>query len=85
MESWPEKRRIRFAPVERTHERRTLLLRDLRPVSTLHVPARGMDRARFVVTESRTHFNEAEYGLPDEVLEKVYRPNAERVLAQFRG
>jgi predicted TIM-barrel fold metal-dependent hydrolase len=64
MQSFPEDRRVSFVPTPGSEEKKTLLLRDFRPVPTLRVPTNDVLQARFPVIEFHTHINDAEY-VPD--------------------
>jgi predicted TIM-barrel fold metal-dependent hydrolase len=51
---------IGYKSAEGAEEKKTLLLRDFKPVSMLHVPEHKIDRARFYVIDVHNHINDAQ-------------------------
>jgi uncharacterized protein len=63
---------------------KTLLLKDFKPVSMLHVPAHQVDKARFYVIDVHNHVNDAaridEHMLPSRVVEVMNNTNVKTVV-----
>jgi uncharacterized protein len=55
---------IGYKSAAKAEETKTLLLRDFKPVSMLHVPAHNIDKAKFYVIDVHNHINDAE-GIED--------------------
>jgi uncharacterized protein len=51
---------IGYKSAEGAEEKKTLLLRDFKPVSMLHVPEHKIDRAKFYVIDVHNHINDAQ-------------------------
>jgi predicted TIM-barrel fold metal-dependent hydrolase len=51
---------IGYKSAEGAEEKKTLLLRDFKPVSMLHVPEHKIDRAKFYVIDVHNHVNDAQ-------------------------
>jgi len=55
---------IGYKSAANAEETKTLLLRDFKPASMLHVPAHNIDKAKFYVIDVHNHINDAE-GIED--------------------
>lgn len=55
---------IGYKSAQGAEEKKTVLLRDFKPVSMLHVPQHKMDRAKFYVIDVHNHVNDAQ-GIDD--------------------
>lgn len=51
---------IGYKSAEDADQKKTLLLKDFRPVSMLHAPAHSIDRAKFYVIDVHNHVNDAQ-------------------------
>lgn len=65
-------------------QKKTLLLRDFKPVSMLHVPTHQVDKAKFYVIDVHNHINDAaridDHMPPERVLEIMDRTNVKTVV-----
>jgi len=57
---------IGYKSAEDAEQKKTLLLRDFKPTSMLHVPAHKVDRAKFYVIDVHNHVNDAQ-GIEDPI------------------
>jgi predicted TIM-barrel fold metal-dependent hydrolase len=65
-------------------QKKTLLLRDFKPVSMLHAPVHEVDRAKFYVIDVHNHANDAaridEHMPPERVIEVMNRTNVKTIV-----
>src|ERR1700746_523047 len=65
-------------------QKKTLLLKDFKPVSMLHVPAHEIDRAKFYVIDVHSHVNDAaridEHMPPERVVEVMDHTNVKTIV-----
>jgi hypothetical protein len=65
-------------------QKKTLLLKDFKPVSMLHAPAHEIDRAKFYVIDVHNHVNDAaridEHMPPERVVEVMDRTNVKTIV-----
>jgi len=65
-------------------QKKTLLLKDFKPVSMLHVPAHPIDRAKFYVIDVHNHVNDAaridEHMPPERVVEVMDKTNVKTIV-----
>ncbi|HZE26362.1 MAG TPA: amidohydrolase family protein [Terriglobales bacterium] len=65
-------------------QKKTLLLKDFKPVSMLHVPAHPVDRAKFYVIDVHNHVNDArgvdEHMAPERVVEVMNNTNVRTIV-----
>jgi predicted TIM-barrel fold metal-dependent hydrolase len=66
------------------HQRKTLLLKDFKPVSMLHTPVHEVERAKYYVIDVHNHVNDArgtdEHMLPQRVIEVMDNTNVKTVV-----
>lgn len=62
----PDQAQIGYKSAADAEQKKTLLLRDFKPVSMLHVPVHHVDRAKFYVIDVHNHINDA-MGIDDPV------------------
>jgi predicted TIM-barrel fold metal-dependent hydrolase len=75
---------IGYKSAEDAEQKKTLLLRDFKPTSMLHVPAHKVDRAKFYVIDVHNHVNDAQ-GIdepmpPQRVVEVMDKTNVRTVV-----
>jgi uncharacterized protein len=67
-----------------SEQKKTLLLRDFKPVSMLHAPAHSVERARYYVVDVHNHVNDArgieDHLPPGRVLEVMDRTNVRTIV-----
>jgi predicted TIM-barrel fold metal-dependent hydrolase len=65
-------------------QKKTLLLKDFKPVSMLHAPVRQVDRAKFYVVDVHNHVNDAaridEHMPPERVVEVMNNTNVKTIV-----
>jgi predicted TIM-barrel fold metal-dependent hydrolase len=75
---------IGYKSAEDAEQKKTLLLRDFKPTSMLHVPAHTVDRAKFYVMDVHNHINDAQ-GIdepmpPQRVIEIMDKTNVKTIV-----
>jgi predicted TIM-barrel fold metal-dependent hydrolase len=80
----PDQGQIGYKSAADAEQKKTLLLRDFKPVSMLHVPAHHVDRAKFYVIDVHNHINDA-MGIdnpvpPQQVIEVMDKTNVRTVV-----
>jgi predicted TIM-barrel fold metal-dependent hydrolase len=75
---------IGYKSAEDAEQKKTLLLKDFKPVSMLHAPQRTVDRAKFYVIDVHNHVNDAQ-GIedrmpPSRVVEVMDKTNVKTVV-----
>src|SRR5438045_9794222 len=77
---------IGYKSAEDADQKKTLLLRDFKPLSMLHVPTHSVEKAKFYVIDVHNHVNDAagidEHMAPERVLEVLDRTNYKRIEIQ---
>jgi predicted TIM-barrel fold metal-dependent hydrolase len=80
----PSTGQIGYKSAADAEQKKTLLLRDFKPKSMLHVPAHNVDRAKFYVIDVHNHVNDAaridEYMPPQRVIEIMDNTNVRTVV-----
>ena len=80
----PASGQIGYKSAADAEQKKTLLLRDFKPKSMLHVPAHNVDRAKFYVIDVHNHVNDAaridEYMPPQRVIEIMDNTNVRTVV-----
>src|SRR5207253_8936975 len=75
---------IGYQSAKDAEQKKTLLLKDFKPVSMLHVPAHEIDRAKFYVIDVHNHVNDAaridEHMPPERVVEVMDRTNVKTIV-----
>jgi predicted TIM-barrel fold metal-dependent hydrolase len=75
---------IGYKSAEDADQKKTLLLRDFKPVSMLHVPTHTVEKAKFYVIDVHNHVNDAagidEHMAPERVLEVMDRSNVKTIV-----
>lgn len=75
---------IGYQPAPDGNQKKTLLLRDFNPTSTLHASVHEIDRAKFYVIDVHSHVNDAagidEHMPPERVVEIMNRTNVKTIV-----
>jgi len=75
---------IGYKSASDAEQKKTLLLRDFKPVSMLHVPTHSVEKAKFYVIDVHNHVNDAagidEHMAPERVLEVMDRTNVKTIV-----
>ena len=84
----PPQPQIGFASVADAEQKKTVLLRDFKPVSMLHVPVHPINRARFYVIDVHNHINDAariENRMPPEQVVRIMDATNVRTIVILTG
>ncbi|PYX41133.1 MAG: amidohydrolase, partial [Acidobacteria bacterium] len=75
---------IGYKSASDAEQKKTLLLRDFKPLSMLHVPTNNVEKAKFYVIDVHNHVNDAagidEHMAPERVLEVMDRTNVKTIV-----
>ena len=84
----PPQPQIGFASAADAEQKKTVLLRDFKPVSMLHVPVHPINRARFYVIDVHNHINDAariENRMPPEQVVRIMDATNVRTIVILTG